>query len=138
MTNFDFVMTVAIGSMLAGASQSTQWIDFTQTLLAMAMLFVVQYLTARIRKSSDTFQKIMQNKPVLLMLDGKILQKALTKTRVAEADLIAKLRESNVLNLEQVRAVVLETTGDISVLQGDKCAKEILAGVQRIDDEDDN
>jgi uncharacterized membrane protein YcaP (DUF421 family) len=134
MTNFDFVMTVAIGSLLAGASQSTNWSSFLQTLIAMAMLFVVQYSTARIRKASDTFEAIMQNTPVLLMRDGTILHDALAKTRVAQDDLIAKLRESNVLDLSQVRAVVLETTGDISVLHGDQCSEELLTGVQRIDD----
>nr|WP_136250487.1 YetF domain-containing protein [Ningiella ruwaisensis] len=131
MTSFDFVMTVAIGSMLAGASQSTQWSGFLQTMLAMAMLFVVQYLSARIRKSSDTFKSLMQNKPILLMQNGQILHDALQKTRVAESDLIAKLREANVLDLSEVRAVILETTGDISVLHGKECDERLLSGVQK-------
>ena len=49
------------------------------------------------------------------MYDGKVIDKALNVSRVAESDLF-KLREANVLELNQVRAVVLETTGDISVL----------------------
>lgn len=133
MTNFDFVMTVAVGSLLAGASQSTQWAPFLQTLAAMAALFLVQYLTARLRKASDTFEKAMQNRPVVLMRDGEILEEALTKTRVARDDLIAKLREANVLDMSEVRAVVLETTGDISVLHGDQCSEEMLQGTRRVD-----
>lgn len=132
MTNFDFVMTVAVGSLLAGASQSTSWDSFLQTLTAMAALFVVQYATARLRKASDTFQRLMQNKPVVLMRDGRILERALAETRVAKSDLIAKLREANVLQLSKVRAVVLETTGDISVLHGDACAEELLHGTREI------
>ncbi len=132
MTNFDFVMTVAVGSLLAGASQSTNWNAFAQTLAAMAALFIVQYLTARLRKTSDTFATIMQNEPVVLMIDGKILDDALAKTRVSKDDLIAKLREANVLDLSEVRAVILETTGNISVLHGDKCAEELLHGTRRI------
>ena len=46
MTNFDFVMTVAVGSLLAGASQATKWLDFLQVLTGMMALFIVQYLTA--------------------------------------------------------------------------------------------
>ena len=38
MTNFDFVMTVAMGSLLAGASQSEEWPALVQTLTAMASL----------------------------------------------------------------------------------------------------
>jgi hypothetical protein len=32
-----------------------------------------------------------------------------------------------------VRDVILETTGDISVLHGDACAEALLQGTQRID-----
>lgn len=134
MTNFDFVMTVAMGSLLAGASQATNWHAFLQTLIAMAMLFAVQYITARARKASDIFETVMQNDPVLLMADGVILEEALTKTRVAKSDLIAKLREANVLDFSEVRAVVLETTGDISVLHGKRCADELLEGIKRVDE----
>lgn len=133
MTNFDFVMTVAVGSLLAGASQSTDWSAFAQTLSAMAALFLVQYLTARLRRASNTFESLVQNIPVVLMRDGVIIHEALTNTRVAKDDLIAKLREANVLDLSQVRAAVLETTGDVSVLHGAVCAEELLQGTKRVD-----
>ena len=50
-----------------------------------------------------------------------------------QGDLIAKLRESNVLDFAEVRAAVLETTGDISVLHGDACDEALLRGVQAYD-----
>ncbi|MGI9013769.1 MAG: DUF421 domain-containing protein [Phycisphaerales bacterium] len=136
MTNFDFVMTVAVGSLLAGASQSTSWLGFLQTLAGMAALFLVQYLTARLRKASDTFHAVMQNQPVVLMRDGVILDQALTQTRVAKVDLIAKLREANALDFSKIRAVILETTGDISVLHGDTCDERLLQGTRRVDTPD--
>ncbi|WP_018984690.1 DUF421 domain-containing protein [Salinimonas chungwhensis] len=132
MTNFDFVMTVAVGSLLAGASQSQNWGSFVQSLIAMMALFLVQYVTARIRKKSDRFELLMQNQPVLLMRDGEIIDAALEQTRVAKSDLIAKLREANVLEMSSVRAVVLETTGDISVLHGEHCSEKILQGTQSV------
>lgn len=133
MTNFDFVMTVAVGSLLAGASQSTNWTAFAQTLSAMAALFLVQYLAARLRKASSTFASLMQNRPVVLMRDGRIIEEALAETRVAKDDLIAKLREANALDFSKVRAVILETTGDVSVLHGEACAEEVLQGTRRVD-----
>jgi len=63
------------------------------------------------------------------MTDGEILHETLRATRVAEEDLIAKLREANGLDLAPVRAAVLETTGDISVLHGDHMDRQILKGV---------
>lgn len=132
MTNFDFVMTVAVGSLLAGAGQATKWSGFMQILLAMVALFIAQYLTARLRKSSQVFETLIQNKPIVLMRDGQIIEAALTETRVAKSDLIAKLREANVLHFSEVRAVILETTGDISVLHGEQCSAGLLEGTQHI------
>ncbi len=98
----------------------------------MAGCLGVQYFTARLRRASDRFEAIVQNSPVLLMRDGEFLQAALNATRVAEDDLIAKLREANVRDLSDVRAVVLETTGDISVLHGPELQEQLLNRVQRI------
>ncbi len=131
MTNFDFVMTVAMGSLLAASGQSSEWSAFWQTIVAMAALFVVQWLVARLRKSSDQFEDFVQNEPILLMRNGKFDQEALTKTRVAKDDLIVKLREANVLSLDQVRAVILETTGDVSVMHGEYLEDTLLKGVRK-------
>lgn len=132
MTNFDFVMTVAVGSLLAGASQSTEWRAFAQTLAAMFALFAVQYSTSKLRRASDLFLWAVQNQPVILMRDGEILDEALGHTRVARGELIAKLREANVRDFSEVRAVVLETTGDISVLYGEQLDEELLEGTQTV------
>ena len=133
MTNFDFVVTVAIGSLLASGSQATDWSSFAQAIAAMASLFLIQFSAARLRKASSLFESMLQNEPIVLMHDGQIIEAAMAKTRVARSDLIAKLREANVLDFSKVRAVVLETTGDISVLHGDSCADSLLEGTKRVD-----
>ena len=98
----------------------------------MAGLFLVQFLAARIRKSSDSAEDAMQNDPVFLMRNGEFCDAALKNTRVAKSDLIAKLREANVLDYGQVRAVVLETTGDVSVLHGDHLDETLIENVKRV------
>ncbi|WP_407876301.1 DUF421 domain-containing protein [Qipengyuania nanhaisediminis] len=135
MTNFDFVMTIALGSCVAGAAQASDWLGFAQVMIAMVGLFIAQWGSARMRKESETFADLAQNEPLMLMRDGKFLREAMDASRVAETDLIAKLREANVLDLSEVRAAVLETTGDVSVLHGDKLDEQLLKGVRRDPDE---
>jgi uncharacterized membrane protein YcaP (DUF421 family) len=96
-------------------------------------LFAVQWASALARKSSKTADRILQNQPVLLMRDGRIIGEALTQTRISRDNLYAKLREANVLDPAQVRAVVLETTGDVSVLHGEKMEEVLLEGVERVE-----
>ncbi len=52
------------------------------------------------------------------MCNGKILRDNLSSTNVSEGELKAKLREANVTRLSDVHAVVLETTGNVSVVHG--------------------
>lgn len=132
MTNFDFVMTIALGSLVAGAAQASDWKAFLQAMVAMAGLFLVQFGAARIRKSSGAAEDAIQNDPVLLMRNGEIFEDTLRQTRVAKSDLIAKLREANVLDLSEVRAVVLETTGDVSVLHGQRLDETLIENVKRL------
>ncbi len=133
MTPFDFVVTVATGSMLAGAVQATSWPSFFQASLGIATLLGAQVAFALLRQTSKTAQEVMHNTPVILMRDGVINEKALHQTRTSRTDLISKLREANALNFECVRAVVLETTGDIAVLHGDDLDERLLEGVRTID-----
>ncbi|EDL48425.1 DUF421 domain-containing protein [Erythrobacter sp. SD-21] len=131
MTNFDFVVTIASGSLLAGAVQASEWTAFAQALGALAALFGLQLLIAKLRQQSESFEQAIQNGPIFLMWEGKFIDEALRTSRVAKDDVIAKLREANVLEMSKVRAVVLETTGDISVLHGDKLEDDIVDGIDR-------
>lgn len=131
MTAFDFVVTVATGSLLAGAAQATGWTGFLQAVTAIAALLVLQSIIARARVRSKAVRTSLHNDPVLLMEDGQFREDAMQATRVTHDDLRAKLREANVTKFDQVRAVVLETTGDISVLHGDVLESDLLIGVVR-------
>jgi len=50
------------------------------------------------------------------MENGQVLEENMKASKVTQAELQSKLREANVIRLSQVKAVILETTGEISVL----------------------
>lgn len=131
MTAFDFITTVATGSLLAGAAGASEWSEFFQSSGAVAALLALQALIAGLRVRSVGLMHILENEPILLMEDGVVNIENLRKSRVTEDDLRAKLREANVLKFSDVRAVVLETTGDISVLHGDELEEELLESVRK-------
>jgi len=114
MSSFDFAMTVAIGSILASTILSKS-VSLLQGVVGLAMVYILQIFVAILRRSSHV-EKIIDNNPLMLMDGKQILHENLKKARVTESDLRSKLREANVLELSQVRAVIFEATGDISVL----------------------
>lgn len=115
MSSFDFAITIAIGSILA-----TTLISKSQSVAngaaGLIVLVSLQAFIAWGRRKSNWFENTISNTPVLLMDGSTLLRDNMKATRISESDVYAKLREANVTNFNQVLAVVLETTGDISVL----------------------
>ena len=102
-----------------------------------AMLFVgavsfaggYQMLARRLMLSSAA-SDIIRNEPLLLMRNGEFLEDAMRDSRVSRASLLEKIRASKVDSLDSVRAVVLETTGEISVLSGTTIDPRLMRGVR--------
>jgi uncharacterized membrane protein YcaP (DUF421 family) len=101
-------------------------------MVAMVAVLAVQAALAVMRRRSAKLRDFIGNTPTLLMEDGEFCEPALQLTRVAREDILAKIRTANALKLTDVRAVVLETTGDISVLHGGAVDERILEGVKRV------
>ena len=115
MSGFDFAITIAIGSVFASVTlwQKPTLVDGA---VALGALFGLQFVVGNLRKRLPVVTGLIDNAPLLLMDGTTVLSDNLRRANMTEADLRAKLREANVTQLEQVRAVVMESTGDVSVL----------------------
>ncbi|WP_438968692.1 DUF421 domain-containing protein [Nonlabens sp.] len=119
MTGFDFLNTVAIGNLLAMSVATSSPSLFVGALL-IGLLYLLNYLVTLLTYRSKIAEKLMDNSPILLMENGKVLYNNLKKTKVTENELRGKLREANVIRLTEVKAVILESTGDVSVMHTSK------------------
>ncbi len=117
MSSFDFAITVAFGSLLATVIVSRQP-PLLQGVAALVVLFVIQYTVSRLRLRSSALAALVDNKPLLLMVGSEILDDNLKEGRMTRADLNSKLRLAGISHRDQVLAVVMETTGDVSVIKG--------------------
>jgi uncharacterized membrane protein YcaP (DUF421 family) len=115
MSGFDFAITIAIGSILASVTlwQKPTLLDGA---VALGVLFGLQFVVGTLRERLPSAARLVDNRPLLLMDGPEVLPDNLQRANMTEADLRAKLREANVTRREQVRAVVMESTGDVSVL----------------------
>lgn len=129
-TAFDFAATIATGSLIAQAGTRSDWTDYVQAMAAIGAIFLVQYILAKGRQFSAKFAKAVDNEPRLLMRDGCFLEDAMREARVTKATLLEMIRKSEAASVAEVRAMVLETTGDISVLTGDDLDPCLLEGVR--------
>jgi uncharacterized membrane protein YcaP (DUF421 family) len=132
-TVFDFAFTIAIGSIIS--STLTAGTSIVHGSVAIGSLLFLTFIFSALQKKFPALSSKLSNKPLLLMKGNEILEENLKYSRVEKSQLIAKLREANVSRVEQVQAVVLESTGDISVLhtsEGENRAidSKLLEGVR--------
>lgn len=118
ISGFDFAVTVAIGSLVATTILAEDP-PLLQAVVGLGSLYALQMLVAVLRQHSSMTRAAVENTPILLMDGDRLLEDNLRRARITEADLRAKLREANVIDPNEIRAVVMESTGDVSVLHGD-------------------
>ncbi len=114
MSSFDFPMTIAVGSIIASTILSPKP-SIMQAIVGLLMVYILQLIAAYLRRYKP-FEELIDNSPLLLMDGSKILKENLLKARVTETDLRGKIREANVVQLSDIKAVIFETTGDISII----------------------
>ena len=68
-----------------------------------------------ITMGSVTARRLLCGKPVILIENGKLIQENLRKTRITLDELMAQLREKDVLEITTVQYAILETNGGFSV-----------------------
>lgn len=133
-TAYDFAFTIAIGSIISSTLTSST--SVTHGSVAIAGLLFLTYIFSTLQKKFPSINTLISNKPLLLMKGQTILHDNLKHARIEKSQLIAKLREANVLDFKQIEAVVLESTGDISVLHKSSesddtnLSAELLKGVR--------
>jgi len=115
---FDFAITVSFGSIL-GASVMSPDTHVTVPLVALAALFALQIGLAQARVRFGFVDRILENTPLLVMEGREVLDDNLAKADMTRQDLWAKLREANVFDLDVVRAVIVERSGEVNVLYDD-------------------
>ncbi len=123
---FDFVVTVAIGSMIA----TTVLDDGTSVaagVIGIATLIVVQMLVSYGATRSQTVQRVVKSQPRLLFHRGTFLRDALVAERVTTEELRLAARDAGYARLNDVLAIVLETAGTISVISTQNDAEPLDA-----------
>lgn len=112
---FDFIVTVALGSVLATTLLTTD-VTFTEGLTALVLLAGLQFLIATISSVWPRTRQVLTSDSVLLLADGQIRHEALKRNRLTESELRQAVRSEGNGDLSRIKAVVLETNGKISVI----------------------
>lgn len=129
LNEFDFIVSVAIGSVLATIilGQNDSW---AEGIFALFLLLGLQILLSWLALRSSKIRGLISGRPTLLLYKGVLLQSQMRKERINENDILSALREHGYQNFNQVDAVVLESSGDLSVIKNVSIQADIASDLK--------
>lgn len=125
VTPIDLVVTVTIGSVI-NSTILTDSNSIVKGVLVITMLMFLQAMFGRLKHKFKWFDTVLYNDPVMVVENGKFLEENMKKLNLTDDIILSKLREKNIMNMAEVRAMIMETTGDFSVLSGNTFPDNIL------------
>lgn len=134
MTPLDFVIAVTIGSTFGGAVISTD-VPVLQAVLALAMLILIQWLLAWVRRRSPRLRRLVDAPPVLVYYQGEFQPRAMRRHQLVEDDIHTAARKHGGGSLAGVSAVILQQDGALGVIAEGRLddASSVHPFVQRLD-----
>ena len=113
MEPFDMILLVVIGDLVQqGVTQSDYSLTGATTVISTIALLTVftAWLSYRVRR----LRPVLEGEPVVLVVDGEVLERNLRRERMTVEELEAEARQQQIGSLREVRFAVLETNGKIS------------------------
>lgn len=113
---FELAISIMIAD-LASIPMSETGIPISNGLVPILGLLIMHLLISIINMKSMKAREILCGKPSILVYRGKIDEKALKRERFTINELEERLRGNNVVNLGDVEYAILETSGQVTVIQ---------------------
>lgn len=116
MQPFELVIAIMIAD-LASIPMSDTGIPIFNGIIPILALLLFQLIISFINMKSINLRKIICGKPQILIYRGKIDEQALKKEKITINELQERLRQKDIYTLGDVEYAILETSGEISVIQ---------------------
>ena len=113
---FELAISIMIAD-LATLPMSEPGIPITNGIIPILGLLVMHLIISIINLKSVKMREIICGKPSILIYRGRIQEENMKKERFTINELEERLRGNNVFNIGDVEYAILETSGQISVIQ---------------------
>lgn len=113
---FELAISIMIAD-LASIPMTDTGVPISNGIIPILGLLVMHLVISVVNLKSIKAREIICGKPRILIYRGRIDEKALKKERFTINELEERLRGNNVVNLGDVEYAILETSGNITVIQ---------------------
>ena len=115
----DLIVSILIAELAAISIEETDRSILT-SIIPIVVLVTIQLVISYISLKNVKVRKIIDGNPTVIIKDGQLNFKEMTKLRYTLDDLFAQLREQGIKSIEEVNYAVLENNGKLSVFETSK------------------
>jgi uncharacterized membrane protein YcaP (DUF421 family) len=113
---FDLILLVVVGDLIQqGVTQNDM--SVTGAVLVIGTIGVLQVATSYLSFRFRLFRMVVEGEPIVLVENGRILQRNLKRERLTVEDVAESARQAQIESLDEVKWAVLETNGQISFIK---------------------
>lgn len=116
MQTSELVITLVISDIAAIPMQNNNY-PLILGLVPILILVSLEIIVSIIMLKSDKFRKLICGNPVVIIKNGKILEKQIKKLRISYEDLYSLLRQQEVFDVSDIKYGIVETNGSVSILK---------------------
>ncbi len=113
---FELAIAIMIAD-LASVPMSDTGIPIFNGIIPIIGLLIMQMLISFINMRSLVLRSIISGRPTILIYRGKIDEKSLKKEKITLNELQERLRQNGTFSLGDVEYAILETSGQLTVIQ---------------------
>lgn len=110
---YDYVIGITIGSVAAEISINFE-AKFLNGLIVMTVYTIVSILIAHFTAKSMKLRRFVVGVPIIIIEDGKILEKMLEKAKIDLSDLLQEARNNGYFDISEIEFAIMEANGKIS------------------------
>lgn len=113
---FELAIIILISD-LASAPMSSRGVSLFDGVVPIITLLVAYIIFTFVIKSSNKVQDVVCGKVEVVIMNGKVIEKELSKLGYTIPDLMSQLREKDVFKIQDVKCAIVENNGNISVIK---------------------
>jgi uncharacterized membrane protein YcaP (DUF421 family) len=113
---FDLILLIVIGDLIqSGVTQND--LSVTGVIMVLCTIGTLEVLTSYLGFRFRRIRPVLQGEPIVLVENGKLIERNMRRERLTLDDLAEKARLSEIAAIEDIKWAVLETNGDISFIK---------------------
>ena len=118
----ELLIIISLGS-AAGDPMIYSEVGILGALAVFIVALLFYGLVMRLMTHSEKMEAVLEGKPIYIIRDGKAAKESIEHSELAMDEFLAALRSRQILHLGQIKAGVLETHGEVSLLLYDGDAR---------------